>query len=104
MTYTLYLIGAQRDYVIKGGIWRFAKIGHTKNIKRRFSALDCSSPLRLKLIGTFINENKETVMQAERDFKKEFFRHKAKREWYYYDHAFLTYFNELNEDGGTDGN
>lgn len=57
---------------------RFIKIGYSAEPRRRVQSLQASCPMQVKLLGV-LPGNKDT----ERQFHREFRRHRIRGEWYH---------------------
>jgi hypothetical protein len=86
----LYLLGAR--YYSQRKSWHYVKIGHTNNIKRRFSAIDAASPMTVKVIGLIKCSSKAKILELENRFKNDFKGFKVKREWFHYEDTLLATF------------
>lgn len=67
---------------------QFLKIGYTNNIKNRLSQLQCSSPIKLKLLHLIDGDT-----SLESDIHNMFRHIGASGEWFKYDESIIDYFS-----------
>ena len=67
---------------------QFLKVGYTNNIKNRLSQLQCSSPIKLKLLHLIDGDT-----SLESDIHNMFKHIGTSGEWFKYDESILDYFS-----------
>jgi hypothetical protein len=68
---------------------QFLKVGYTNNIKKRLSQLQCSSPIKLKLLHLIDGDT-----SLESDIHNLFKHISTSGEWFEYNQSILDYFSD----------